>query len=195
MMRAIGIKKIHTGKWISYYEISYENEEGKAKTYEIVSKKGTHRNPEELTLSNLGKDYIAVAMVAFNEDMSKLLLSKEFRMGVSQYIYNFPAGLKESNETLFEAATRELKEETGLDVIGTIYQLEPTFTCAPVTDDLVDFIIVKATGEIQDSTNINEEIHSKWYSKQEIRSLIEDKSIKFASRTQAFCYLWANSKM
>ena len=38
-------------------------------------------------------------------------------MSVGDYVYNFPAGLIDEGETPEVAAKRELKEETGLDLI------------------------------------------------------------------------------
>lgn len=194
IMKATSISKVYTGEWLSLYKITYEDGHGNTKVYEMVSKKGTLRNPVELQLNEIGTESIAVIMAVFNNDMTKLLLSKEFRMGVNQYIYSFPAGLKEKGETISSAASRELKEETGLEVIDIIDCLEPTFTCAPVTDDLTDFVMIRAKGEPRDSKDINEEIHSKWYTKAEVRELLQSNEVRFAGRTQAFCYMWAVMK-
>lgn len=48
----------------------------------------------------------------------KLLLNKEYRMAVGDYVYNFPAGLIDAGETAEVAAARELKEETGLELVS-----------------------------------------------------------------------------
>ena len=48
----------------------------------------------------------------------KLLLNKEYRMAVGDYVYNFPAGLIDAGETAEVAAARELKEETGLQLVS-----------------------------------------------------------------------------
>ena len=194
-MRAVGIKLVHKGEWISLYEITYKDDCGNTKVYEMVSKYGTLRNPTELSLDNLGNTAIAVVMAVFNKDMSRILLSKEFRMGVNQYVYNFPAGLREPGESIQESASRELMEETGLHVIDVLRHLKSTFTCAPVTDDVTDFIVLRADGEIRDSQDINEEIHPAWYSKEEVIKLINSNETMFAGRTQAFCYMWASSNM
>lgn len=191
MMKPISVEKAYTGEWLSVYKITYRDNHGNTKVYEMVSKRGTLRNPGTLDIYSIGNKSIAVVMAVFNSDMSKILLCKEFRMGVNQYIYNFPAGLKEPGESSEDAASRELKEETGLDTVEIVKTLEPTFTCAPVTDDVTDFVILKASGDIRDSDNVNEEIHSHWYTKSEVIKLLSSGGIKFAGRTQAFCYMWA----
>lgn len=192
-MRATGIKKVYTGSWLAMYEIEYKDDLGNTKTYEMVSKVGSKRNPKMLTLDDIGSKSIAVVMAVFNNDMTKILLSKEFRLGVNQYVYSFPAGLREDGESIYDAAKRELYEETGLELVEVERHLFSTFTCAPVTDDITDFIVVRAEGNLRDSDNIIEEIHSEWLSKQEVLNLILSGTVKFAGRAQAFCYLWAAS--
>ena len=194
-MKAVKIEKVRTGEWISMYKITYQDEFGNSKVYEMVSKRGTLRNPEDLKLSDIGNDVIAVVMAVFNRTFDKILLCKEFRMGVNQCIYNFPAGLREPGESPGDTIRRELKEETGLKVIEVLRYLKPSFTCAPVTDDITDFVVVRADGELKDSKDINEEIHPIWCSKEEVMELMYSNDVKFAGRTQAFCYLWAISDL
>jgi ADP-ribose pyrophosphatase len=47
----------------------------------------------------------------------------------------------------------------------------------------------KARGEFKPSTSTVEEIEAGWYTKEEIRKLLETE--RFAARTQAYCYLWS----
>ncbi|NQY42714.1 MAG: ADP compounds hydrolase NudE [Legionellales bacterium] len=44
---------------------------------------------------------------------SRLLLVKEYALGTERYEITFPKGIIDLNESLFEAANRELKEEIG----------------------------------------------------------------------------------
>ena len=54
----------------------------------------------------------AVAVAAFTED-NKMILTKQYRHPFRKIIHDIPAGGMEGDETLEEAALRELKEETG----------------------------------------------------------------------------------
>ena len=191
-MKATNIRLIHRGQFLCYYEIEYTDKNGNHKTYEMVSKSGSlHLNREVLTLDTIGKETKAVVILVFNKDHNKILLSKEFRMGVNQYVYSCPAGLIDPGETVEEAAIRELREETGLEVIRIIDKLKPTFTCAPVTDELTNLIIVEADGEITGSDSIYEEIHSNWYTKDEAINMLNNGEAVFAGRMQAIVYMWA----
>lgn len=178
------IRRIHQGKYLSYYEIDYLNLEGKLKTYEMVSKN------HNLTKDSIGENNTAVIMLAFNKEHDKMIITQEFRMGVNQYVYGTPAGMIDAGESKTEAATRELREETGLELTRIIEILEPTFICAPVTDDIATVIICEASGEIKQSNSPDEEIHAAWYSKEQVIELLHSKELTLTGRLQAYCYGW-----
>ena len=69
-------------------------------THEWVYFKGTGSKPG------------AVAIAAFTED-NRMILTKQYRHPFRKIIYDIPAGGMEGDETLEEAALRELEEETG----------------------------------------------------------------------------------
>lgn len=187
MIKAQEIRKIHEGKFLTYYEIDYLNLDGDVKTYEMVSK---NRN---LTLDDIGKVEQAVVLIILSEDHSRILISKEFRMGVNQFVLNPVAGLIDEGETAFEAARREAFEETGLTVTHIIDVLPPSFPCAPVTDDMSSVYVCEADGEIRMSDSPNEWIIANWYTKEEVAKMLHDPNVAWAARLQAFCYLWSKN--
>lgn len=190
-MKADDIKLIHQGEYLSYYEIDYSDESGHHKTYEMVSKKGSKfNNSDALSLETIGKDDIAIVLIVLNPDHSKMLLLKEFRMGVNRYVYGQVTGFIDEGETDEQAAARELKEETGLDLVRIIDKLPGTFTCAPVADDKTIMFVCEAEGNIIESDNVNEEIHPFWVDKADVKKLLFDEKITFAARTQAIAYMW-----
>ncbi len=54
----------------------------------------------------------AVAVVALTDD-GNLLLTRQYRHGVKEIIFDLPAGRVDSDEDFITAAARELEEETG----------------------------------------------------------------------------------
>jgi ADP-ribose pyrophosphatase len=52
-------------------------------------------------------------------------------------------------------------------------------------------VIGTAEGTFAPSTSDEEEIQAAWYTKDQVKELL--KGNLFAARTQAFCYMWANS--
>ena len=101
------IDKIHQGKFVTRYDITYETVDKRKKVYEMIS-----RNPHIKTQEDLyEKAADAVVLIMHNREDSKVLLNKEFRLAVGEFVYNFPAGLIDAGETPVQSARRELKEE------------------------------------------------------------------------------------
>ena len=112
-MKLLKLEKVHHGKYLKSYELTYENKSGREKKYEIVSRR------ELNDITEIGKYTSGVSIVATMGD--KMLLLREFRMGVGRFIYNLCAGMIEQDESLEECISRELYEETGLHVKNISY--------------------------------------------------------------------------
>lgn len=107
-MKLLSLKKVHDGRYLKNYELTYENKAGRNKVYEIVSRKELHDT------ADLGRSTSGVSIIAFQGD--KLLLLKEFRMGINKSVYNLCAGMLNEGESMEDCIRRELYEETGLSV-------------------------------------------------------------------------------
>ena len=185
-MKLKEIKKKYEGKFLSYYVADYINSKNNIKSYEFLSR------DKNLTIESFGKSKPAgVGMVSFSKDKSKVLLQKEFRLACNNWLYNFPAGLIDEGETAEIAAKRELKEETGVDLIEIIDVLPPSFASQGTSDEMMTIIICKCDGEIVNSTFEDEEIVANWYTKDEIKALLENKAY-MSVRTQMFLWQWVN---
>jgi ADP-ribose pyrophosphatase len=180
-----GIRKVNEGKFITRYDLEYETKDHKKKVYEIISR---DKNIDSIdTLRNNHTDGVVIIMT--DEDDEKILLNKEYRMSVGGFVYNFPAGLIDDGETPEQAARRELKEETGLNIIQIEDQLFDSYSAIGFSNETNAVIIGKAEGTFAPSTSTLEEIYAGWYTKAEVRELLKDKH--FAARTQAYCYMWS----
>ena len=184
-MKLIELRKIHEGKFLTYYVADFLNEDNKIKSYEFISR------DKNLTKDTFGKNKPAgVGMVCYSKDRSKVLLQKEFRLATNHWVYNFPAGLIDEGETAEEAAKREIKEETGVDVIKIEAVLSPSYASQGTSDELMQIVIAICDGEIHNSTFADEEIVANWYTKEEVRKLIQDGAF-MSVRTQMFLYEWS----
>ena len=185
-MKLLKLKRIHQGNFLSYYVADYLNKDGKVKQYEFIS-----RDPE-LTVEKFGHNAPAgVGMVVFSKDKNFVLLESEFRLATNNYVYNFPAGLIDKGENAAQAAKRELKEETGMELVQIDAVLPPSFASQGTSDELMQIVICRAEGEIKESCFADEEIITKWYSKGEIKALI-DQGAYMSVRTQMFLWQWIN---
>jgi ADP-ribose pyrophosphatase len=185
-MKLEKITKVHDGAFISRYDLTYTTVDDKTKVYEMISR------DKELDEARLHKESAdAVVIIAFDENEERILLNKEFRLAVDDYVYNFPAGLVDPGEDIYQAAKRELWEETGLDLCEVIDTMGISYSAVGFSNEINNCIVCKAKGTFAPSTSTVEEIEAAWYTKEEIRELL--KKGRFAARTQAFCYMWSRS--
>ena len=179
------IEKREEGKFITRYNLTYETEDGKEKIYEIISRKKNLESFEALH----GEKPDAVVVIATSEDDERILVNKEYRMAVGDWVYNFPAGLIDDGEAPEESAKRELWEETGLELYEINDIIGPSYSAVGFSNEINVCVVGRARGEFGKSTSAEEEIVPGWYTKAEMRELL--KKYRFAARTQAYCYMWS----
>lgn len=188
-MKFISIKKILDSKFISRYDVLYETEIGTTKNYEMIS-----RSKDITTLEKLQNipesQYSADAVVIIMHDLcgDKVLLNKEYRMAIGGFVYNFPAGLIDQGEEARISAARELKEETGLDLVEITDVWPMSYSAVGLSNETSIVVIGKASGNFSQSTSADEEIEAGWFSKAEVKELLVTEN--FAARTQAYLQMW-----
>ena len=182
-MKLKNFKMTKNGNYLNNYELTYINKAGNDKVYEMVSRE-KYKNTNDI-----GKNTAGVIIAAFTDDKEeKILLVKEFRMGVNEYVYAFPAGLTDDGETAEQTAKRELKEETGMEISKITDVLRPAYSCTGITDEKTVIVFCKVKGKIEDCTFDDEDITARLYTKEEVKALLANET--FSARTQAICYLW-----
>ena len=185
-MKYQGIRKIHEGRFITRYDVEYLTAQGHTKTYEIIS-----RNRNLQTLEDLqNKKPDSVVMILTDEAGERILVSREYRMAMAQWLYNFPAGLIDPGETPEESARRELWEETGLTLTRIDDVLDNSYSAVGFSNERNVCVFGVAAGEFRKSDSDVEEIVPGWYTKEEIRELLRKEP--FDARTQAYCCAWAS---
>ncbi|MBR2571706.1 MAG: NUDIX hydrolase [Clostridia bacterium] len=184
-MKFQGIRKIHESKFITRYDVDYVTDQGHKKAYEIIS-----RNPDIRTLEELqNRVPDSVVLILTDGSGERILINREFRMAVAQWVYNFPAGLIDPGETPQQSAKRELREETGLELVRIDDVLDGSYSAIGFSNERNIVVFGTAAGEFRESTSDVEEIVPGWYTKEEVRKLLRTEV--FAARTQAYCYAWA----
>mgnify|MGYP000358185843 CR=1 FL=1 len=115
-----------------------------------------------------------VAAVVTNEK-DEVLLIQSYRYIFDSVEWEIPAGGFEENEDVFEAAKREIREETGYDVSG----MRKTYTYYPMTGiSNAVFHLVEAKAEQQVSDpDPNEVFRIEWKNRSDIRGMIDRREI------------------
>ena len=129
----------YTGKWLNFEKITYKDSNGQIRSWENIQR-----------TSSRG----AAAIVASLRPSNKLVLIRQFRPPVNNYIIEFPAGLIDEGESCQVSALRELKEETGY--IGKITKTtKPVYNSPGLTDESISIVFVDI--DENDPKNINPE--------------------------------------
>lgn len=166
-----------TENYISPYLSHYHSESeynSQIKEYDFVSRK------KSLTPKKLGKPYKSDAVSIFvqNEDKSKLLLIREFRYAVNNYVISTPAGLIENNEDIKSAAIRELYEEIGYteDQIKIDQVLLPSYSAVGLCDEQVASVFVTVDDSIKPKQHLgkSEDIEYFWITPHDAEDFIEN---------------------
>ncbi len=184
-MKLKGVNKLASWEYLSRYDVVYETPSGGEKIYEMFSRDGQIDSPEKL----LHPRTDAVMIIMTDRARERMLLIREFRLELGREIYGLPAGLIDPGETPEQAARRELKEETGLELAELRRVLPPAYSAVGLSNEQCICVFGVAEGEIAPCKETGEEITARWYTKDELRAMLAAGE-PFGSWAQAYSYMW-----
>jgi ADP-ribose pyrophosphatase len=124
-----------------------------------------------------------VIIVAHHVRRAKIVVTREYRVVLGNDEYGFPAGLVDEGETVADAARRELKEETGLEVVRFLREGPPVYSSAGMTDESVAMVYVECDGEPSAEANQDSElIEVLFVSPEEAGRLCNDSALMFDAK-------------
>ena len=174
------IKEITTlveTKFMSLYNIKYLNKSKKEESWIVASRKSKDVL-EGIYLNNERDKVDAVIICAYHKEKNKLVIIKEFRVPINKYIYELPAGLVDSDDDNFEKTViRELKEETGLDVVEIKKDLSSNqvYLSPGMTDESAAFVYCICEGEVsKDYLEDDEDIEAILVSQEEAKEILKN---------------------
>ena len=122
-----------------------------------------------------------MAVYAVTEDGEKLVLVRQYRYPVNDYLYELPAGLIEPEETASEAACREMIEETGWKL--EVYEGgEPAFRrgfflAQGLTDESGSMIFGTVTENVGQQMENTEDIQVILADRQEVLRILREERV------------------
>lgn len=161
-------------KFLNLFDAEYKNKKGTTKHWIIASRK-SYETLREQFFQDRKESMDAVVIAATHKESGKLTLVKQFRVPLNDYIYELPAGLIDSNESIETAVARELKEETGLSLleIDNEKTKKGVYLSPGMTDESVALVYCTCTGEISNEyLEEDEDIEAILVSRSEAEELI-----------------------
>ena len=177
-MKIIDSTVVSKSKFVTVVAVTYEDRRGNTRRWHMV----TRENPPKcITGRNQRPD--AAIIVPYHLREEKLVVIKEFRVPVGGYQYGFPAGLLDPGEDLAAAAGRELREETGLDLVRVYRHSPAIFSSAGITDEAIAMVFAEVAGTPGTSRNEDsEDIEVFLMDRDAVRDLLKRRDIVFGAR-------------
>ena len=170
------LKPLAQTKFLSIYDARYENKIGNEKHWMIASRKGYDILSDKY-FNNKKDEIDAVVIAAFHKESKSLVLVKQFRVPLNDYVYELPAGLVDNNEKAELAVKRELKEETGLKVLEINKKLgnKQLYLSPGMTEESASLVYCTCEGELSTKyLEEDEDITPMLVNKEEAKKLINE---------------------
>jgi ADP-ribose pyrophosphatase len=137
-MEIVSTEKITHERWVNLFARVYRHNDHEGRWTFASRGDGTLPPPGQY-------DAVVIVPVVVSEDAPpRLVMLREYRVPVGDYIHAFPAGLAEEGERPEDVARRELGEETGLEVVAVTQVSPPIFSSAGLTDESAVMVFVTA---------------------------------------------------
>ncbi|KAK3948491.1 NUDIX hydrolase domain-like protein [Pseudoneurospora amorphoporcata] len=140
-----------TSKWLTLQQISYVDQTGKSRLWEVAARK-TRSSPPSSSSSSPGIDAVAMCNIILHPSRPpSTLLVIQYRPPLDAYTIEWPAGLIDKGETPEQAAVREFKEETGYECvvkrISPVQAADPGMSSANMVMATVEVNLTEKDGE------------------------------------------------
>ena len=175
MERIKGIKKQTDNRFLNLYEMDATFRDGSSAPYYVASRRKNVENLKAVTHDNHADGVILYGVYGKKRD--KVVLVRQFRYPINDYVYEFPAGLVEPGEDMLEAGAREMYEETGLN-FTTVHTAPPYFTTIGMTDESCGTVFGYCSGEPSNSHQEgSEDIQVVLADREECKRILKEENV------------------
>lgn len=173
------IEKLTDNRFVNLYHMDATSVHDTPVSYYVASRAKTTETLKAVTRKN-NPDGVVIYSI-YGENHDKVVLIRQYRYSIADYIYEFPAGLVEQGESYHEGAVREMYEETGLTLhpitVQEGYQ-KPYFTTVGLTDESCATVFGYADGTISNAAEeASEEIEVVIADKEEVRRILREEKV------------------
>ncbi len=173
------IEKLTDNKFVNLYHVDATSVHKTPVSYYVASRAKNIKDLKLTTRQNTPDGVVIYSI--YGEKKDRVVLVRQYRYAIGDYIYEFPAGLVEPGESYHEGAVRELFEETGLTLtpipVAEGYQ-KPYFTTVGMTDESCATVFGYASGEISTAAQeASEEIEIVLADREEVKRILREEKV------------------
>ncbi|MDD6616137.1 MAG: NUDIX hydrolase [Lachnospiraceae bacterium] len=173
------ITKVTDNPYVNLYNLDVVNRKGKDFKYYVASR-AKEIDRLELSTGQQHADGVIIYSL-YGEKRDKVVLIRQYRYAIDNYIYEFPAGLVETGEDYHAAAVREMREETGLTLhpiqVAPVFE-KPYYTTIGMTDECCGTVYGYADGEIsKDMLEDSEDLEVVLADREEVRRILREERV------------------
>ena len=166
-------------RFLNLFCMDVRHRNGEASEYYVASRAKSVTDLKAVTHRN-EPDGVSIYSV-YGEQKDRVVLVRQYRYPLGDYVYEFPAGLVEPGEAMTDAAVREFHEETGLYlkvVLADDIYTKPRFTTVGMTDEACGMVYGYASG-VPDNRfeESSEDIQVEKKKKKEVRRILKEENV------------------
>ena len=170
-------QKTHN-RFLNYYELEAVHRDGSISPYYMTSRAKDASQLKAVTRQNRPDGVILYGV--YGEQKDKVVLIRQYRYPLGDYVYEFPAGLVEEGEEMGAAGIREMYEETGLTFtpVDAGSYSRPFFTTIGMTDESCGTVFGYCSGEPTSAhEEASEEIQVILADRAEARRILREENV------------------
>ncbi len=141
------VTQVTHNRFLNFYEFEAVHRDGRSSPYFVSSRAKDTSQLKAVSRENKPDGVILYGV--YGEEKDRVVLIRQFRYPLGDYIYEFPAGLVEEGEDMLRAGIREMYEETGLTFTpkdgGSCSR--PFFTTIGMTDESCGTVFGYCSGQ------------------------------------------------
>ncbi len=126
-------------------------------------------NGNQTKYIHFGKKAEATSIIPIGPDR-RILVQKEMSYPINEWLYQFPGGAVEPNETIHAGALRELEEEAGH--IGKLQEIGKFYVNNRRSQDAIYVFVATELVETATNWDAEEDLVSYWFTISEINEMI-----------------------